>query len=400
MQDAPDKHWTMNRTARPARARLTAFTVGALVLIAAGAQAAERTGAATTVPAQAESTVRLYARATISGNQVTLADVARLEGEALSLAADWPIAAAPRPGMSGTIDLDHVQSVLQRRGVNLSNWVFRGNSRCVLTRPAGDSSVPPASPDASLSNDRGAADPRGALTTRPADAYEAPEPDPNTLEGAIYAHIHQQLDTAGGKPVIHFSPAAGRLLSLSRPTYEFQITRRGERSLGLVPLDVSIQEKGRPAQSVQVLCEVSLRKSVVVAAGPINRGQIVQAGDLRLEVRTFDRLDGLALEDPAPLVGQRAKRLVRAGEQLGLRDIEPVPLVSRNDLVTVRVRRGRLVITGSAKAMGAGGYGDPVELRNELSRESFMGIVTGPKTVELSDRHVTSAALSLAGGTP
>jgi flagellar basal body P-ring formation protein FlgA len=139
---------------------------------------------------------------------------------------------------------------------------------------------------------------------------------------------------------------------------------------------------------VQVLCEATLRKSVVVAGRAFNRGEVIQAGDLRNEIRAFERLEDIGLADAAPLIGQRARRLIKPGEQLDPRDVETVPLVQRNDLVTVSVRRGGLIITAAARALGSGSYGDTVSLRSESSKETFIGVVTGPKTV----------ALTLAGG--
>jgi flagella basal body P-ring formation protein FlgA len=84
-----------------------------------------------------------------------------------------------------------------------------------------------------------------------------------------------------------------------------------------------------------------------------------------------------------------------------LRDVEPVPLVQRNDLVTVWVRRGRVAIKGSAKAMSSAGYGETVELTSELSRKDrFTGVVTGPKTVELPGASRTPLPGLTWGGGP
>ena len=46
--------------------------------------------------ASAETVVRLYPTAVVTGNQIRLHEVAEIEGEAARLVADWPIAAAQR----------------------------------------------------------------------------------------------------------------------------------------------------------------------------------------------------------------------------------------------------------------------------------------------------------------
>lgn len=339
------------------------------------------------VRAADEAIVRLYPTASVTGDQVLLSDVAKLTGGAAQLAADWPVAAAPHVGDSGVIDGAHIQSVLARRGVNLSNWIFRGASRCVISRPAAVSHARPSLPaQASASNTRmrrtlppPASQPAGVST--PA----APVPDPSTLEGAIYAHVRERLADIDGTLTLGFSPATTRLLALSRAHYQFRITDRGDKALGMIPLEVTIIEKGKLQQVVQIVCQATLRKSVVVAKRSINRGEIIEEADLSLEARDYDRLDNIGLTNPAALIGQRARRLIKAGDQLDTRDVEPVPLIERNDLVTVTVRRGGLSITAVARALSSGCYGEAVTLRSELSKETFTGVVVGPRTAELVD---------------
>jgi flagella basal body P-ring formation protein FlgA len=382
------------------RAQALAAMATGLMLLAAPAMA----GLVTTRPA-GESIVRLQPAAVVTGDEVVLADVAELTGEASELAAGWPIAAAPRAGTSGVITLPHLQSVLSRRGVNLSSWVLRGASRCVVTRPAGGSSTRSrtgqqvrAEPD-----DRAAA--RSIpIATRPADLErlmgEEPTIDPRTLEGAIHAHIREKLPSGSGTLIVHFSPATERLLTLSTETYQFRITDRGEKVLGIVPLEVTVLENGQVRQVVQVVCEAALRKPVIVAGRSINSGEIIRASDLKTEIRSFDRLDEIGLADATPLAGQRARRLIKSGEQIGPRDVEAVPMVERNDLVTVSVRRGGLTITATARATEAGSLGKQIMLRSELSRDMFAAVVTGPKTVALLESKVVggTAVAALAGG--
>jgi len=210
--------------------------------------------------------------------------------------------------------------------------------------------------------------------------------EPDTLGSELYEHIARRLANLGGTPLIEFGPAARlqRLVGLSNGTYSFHVADCGDRLLGLVPLEVTIYEKGVVKQVQPVLANVSLRKAVVVAARAINRGETIKAGSLSLQDRVFTQVDNIGLTEIAPLVGQRAKRFIKEGAAVSLRDIEPVPLVSRNDLVTVWVACGRVRIKATARAMSSGGYGKAVELSSELSnKERFTGIVTGPKTVEL-----------------
>lgn len=359
-------------------------------------------GAPATRPATSVDTViRLRPTAIVTGDNVLLSDVAELGPETADLAGDWPVAAAPHAGASGAIDAAHIQSVLARRGVNLSNWIFRGASRCMISKPAG---TPPTRPVAAAPGrlDLAARKPgtsklptaRTTTTTQPAD--QDPIPSADTLEGAIYAHIRQRLAGQDGALSVRYSPSFARLLGLSKSQYQFQIADRSDKALGTLALEVTILENGAAQHVAQVLCEATLRKSVVVAARSFNRGELIQADDLRNEIRTFDKLDEIGLAEAAPIVGQRARRLIKNGEQLTPRDVESVPLVERNDLVTVSVRRGGLTITAAARALGAGSYGDTITLRSESSKETFVGVITGPKSVQLS----AAGNVAMAGGKP
>lgn len=353
-------------------------------------------GAATTLPVRAgdesraagrpdagataaPTIVRLHATAVVTSDEVRLADLAELEGESARLVENWPVAEDLAPGESRVIRLTELQETLRRRGLNLSNWVFRGSSRCTVRRPSGAQDRPPGEAP-------GAGSPREDADRDDGLPDYLQGVDPDTLEAELRAYIARRLRHLGGSPVIRFNAAASRLLALSRPTYSFHISDHGDRLLGMVPLDVTITERDEVRQVTQVLAEVAIRQSVVVAARAINRGEVISSRSLGMQPLVYKRLDEVGLTDSEPLVGQRARRFIPQGSTLSIRDVEPVPLVRRNDLVTVWVYRGNLVIKGAAKALGDGGYGDVVDLKNEASQQTFSAVVTGPKTVELQRR--------------
>ena len=365
--------------------------ITAIALALASAAGAARATGGSDGPAQAgngEAIAQMYPTAVVTADRITLGDLAELRGEAAELAAAWPIAQAPKVGTSRVIDLHHVQKVLARRGVNLGHWVFRGNTRCTVRRPSRSApdctDLPGCTARAPADRDR---DPVGPGAAGPAPIRAGiPDIDPDSLGGVLHEHIRHRLAHIGGVPLVEFPPQVMRLCGLSKPTYAFHVESRSDRLLGVVPLSVTIYEKDRVKQVLRVLARVSLRKPVLVAARPINRGQTIDPGDLTVEDRVFERIGDIGLTDAEPLIGQRAAGFIKEGEQIGARDIEPVPLIRRNDLVTVVVRRGNLMIKGSARALSSGGYGDVVELKNEMARrsaETYTAVVTGRKTAEV-----------------
>jgi len=324
-----------------------------------------------------ETVVRIYPSAVVSTERVVLSDIAEITGESAQLIADCPIGAAPAPGGSRRIELGYVQELLSRRGVNLARWIFRGATRCTVSRPA---SIAPAvnavQPNKSTSQDRSA-----NVDTLP-DATDTTI-NPNSLEAKLRAHLSQQIKHLGGSPQMQFNPAIQKLLALTQPTYRFNIVNRNDRLLGLVSMEVTIFERDTVKQVLPVLAQVSLRKRVVVAARPINRSQTIEPDDLTLVEQVFDRIDAIGMTDSARLIGQRAKRFIKNGDLVLARDIEPVPLITRGRSVTVWVRRGGVVIKGAATAMESASFGENVLLRHAGSRQTFRATVTGRDQAEI-----------------
>jgi flagella basal body P-ring formation protein FlgA len=345
-------------------------------VVAALAVCASASAAVTTQPA-GETVVRLYSAAVVTDDDVRLVDVAELDAETAKLAGSWMVAEAPRVGGTRVVDLESVQRALANKDVNLSQWVFRGSSRCMVSRPK--NCLPVAT---STEDDRTASHSKraSAATSQPAVASV----DPNSLQGVLTAYLGQKLTEIGGAPVVKFSPVVSKALALTRPQYEFRVTDRPGQPLGMVSVEVTISEQGKVVQTLSMLVHVSVKKSVVVAARAINRSQRVNRDDVTLAERTFDRIEDVGMSETSPLLGQQAKRTIERGEQLNLKDFEPIPLVQRNDLVTVWVRRGGVSVKGAAKAMKAASYGEQVILKNEGSNKTFTAVVTGPRTAEVS----------------
>lgn len=316
------------------------------------------------------SIVRLYPKAVVTGDQITLSDISEVQGEAANLAGGWAVASSPVGGQTVAVDLTGVQAALSERGANLSQWIFRGSSQCLVSRVKSDDAA--AKP---VHTAGGAAS--SVPTSRPAI-------DENSLESCLRTHLANRLRRLGGTPVIQFSPAIAKLLPLSRPTYQFEIADRTDRLLGMVTMEVTIREGKAVKQVVPVIAQVSLRKSVVVSNRAINRGETIALGDTALADQTVEQVADIGAGDTAPFIGQRAKRFIDRGERLSSRDIEPLPLVNRNDLVTVLVNRGGVQIKGVAKALTAGSYGETIMLQNEASRQKYSAVITGPRTAEVS----------------
>lgn len=335
-------------------------------------------------PALAGS-VSLWREAVVTDDDVRIADVCRLEGLDAATAGsigDLVVRESPQVGGSIIVTVDEVRRALADGGANLATIVLKGAAHCDVTRPKRVESRLPA--DGADASSRGAA--RSSRQEKPT----------RTLRDAIEAFLQDDLGVQGATVHVQFGRTTGGLLELSEPEYTFDIKRSTGRKLGLVGLNVTVVSGSEPVQEVPVLVEVSFTKPTVVAARAINVGATISPLDVRVVDMTFDQRDRVGAGDPDAIVGQRAKRFIPAGQIVSARDIEPVPLVKRGQVVSVHSQVGGVSIVTAAKALSSGTYGDAVELRTgERGARQFTGTVTGPGRVRIDGSAQSGEAFAM-----
>lgn len=306
--------------------------------------------------------VRLWGRAGVETEQILLGDVAEITGGSAADRARLEavvVGASPKAGGELTIKIDDLSGRLRLAGVNLAEVLLGGVTVCEVCRPA---------------------DP----TDRSSVSVRQPARADKKLVDLIREHLLKRVGSVGGPVEIRFGQAGREALGLSEARYEFRIYQRGGEGLGLVSLEVDLIEGGKVVERVPVVAEVSAEVPVVVARRCVNRGTKIEVKDVVLESRRFERLDRIGLTDLSAAVGQQAARFIKRGEQLSSRDIRPLPLVKRGDVVMVVLRSKGIVVEAAGKALGTGCYGQTIEVRGPGSKESFGARITGLRTVEVA----------------
>ncbi len=125
------------------------------------------------------------------------------------------------------------------------------------------------------------------------------------------------------------------------------------------------------------------RIDVVATTRPLQRGQVIQASDLRIE-SVSPRLATGAVFHADRIVGQEVTRPLSAGQPVRQSDVRPAILVNRGSVVTVFARAGGVQVRTSAKATEDGAKDDVIKMQSLLDRdETFVARVTGFKEVEV-----------------
>ena len=336
-----------------------ALTVLLLLLLAVTSVAAEAS------PSGAgPMEVRLRSYAVLEDEAVRLSDVATLQGGATvqRSALDGVVVARLAPGGQMTISIDDLTARLTQVGANLADVLLVGSACCRVQRAgqvSDDSSVKAGS--------------SGLESTARGE----------TLRHRLTQYLVEQAGALPGRIDVQFDRSSLDALNLSEPEYQFRVRRCRGEGLGMIALEVEILRQGQSLQRLPILASVTAEVSVVVARQAISQNSPISDRDVMLESRRFDRVDKIGLTDLGAVVGQQAERLIRRGQELSIRDIKPMPLVKRGDIVTVTLSRGGFVIRAAAKSLQGGAYGDLIEVRGSGSKESFMARVAGLRVVEV-----------------
>jgi flagella basal body P-ring formation protein FlgA len=321
-----------------------------------------------------------------------LCDLGQFSSKQESGLRDIVVTSAPPPGGSRVIHMDMVRSALDANEANLARITFSGATECLVTRPR---TAHPGTREP-----RPSTSPTYEVGSPPAKSERAiAVAEELTLRHEVIDHLDQEFARYGGTADVTFDRTSTQILDLSKPEYTFKVRRRPGRLLGLVQLEVDVLADDRIVQAVPLVVQVSLVRPVVVARRAINQDATIGASDVQLEPISFTRLDQLGLDDTSLVIGQRAKRFISAGSQIEPAMLEPIPLVTRGQLVTLRSVAGLVSIVTTATALQDGLHGEMVTVRSaDKKRTQFDAVVVGPGAVQIGARASRGLHTRLAMG--
>jgi flagella basal body P-ring formation protein FlgA len=115
---------------------------------------------------------------------------------------------------------------------------------------------------------------------------------------------------------------------------------------------------------------------VLSYARSLAAGEIIQPTDLVWTKVAAAPTD--APTDADAVIGQAAKRPLRAGAVVMSRDVGTAQVVKAGDLVSVAYDNDGVSLSMQGKAMGAAGVGETLSVQNPSSKKIVQAIVTGP----------------------
>lgn len=115
---------------------------------------------------------------------------------------------------------------------------------------------------------------------------------------------------------------------------------------------------------------------VLAYARSMMAGEIVQPQDL-----IYVKMAGAPVDAPRDsdaVIGLVAKRPLREGAAVSLRDVAAAQVIKSGDLVTITYDEGGISLSLQGKAMAAAATGDVFAVQNTLSKKIIQAVATGP----------------------
>ncbi len=281
-------------------------------------------------------TVVLKEEAYVKGPSVTLGDIAEIKGDNAAVLAAIELGQAAAPGSYKRLNAAIVTARVKNAGVTAEDVAIQG-ARSVRTNTL----------HLEVSREAIAEDLRRYIEVEmPWDPAETVVDVTLPLQDVIIPE---------GVLAIAWSP---------NPQYRY---------IGSGAFRAELAVDGRVEKTV--LCKASVEPyvDVVVAAASIRRGSPLAVRDVTLERQALSTLKGQTFRDLDELAGYVTRTSLFPGQVITTRNVAPRRLVKRNQVVTVEVRTGALLVQYRARALSDGCAGDLLMCENIDSEQEFQG---------------------------
>lgn len=146
---------------------------------------------------------------------------------------------------------------------------------------------------------------------------------------------------------------------------------------------VGVRCPGAKPWSVYVPVKIKVSTPVVVAARPLMRGAQLSEADLTTATLDAGSLPPDYLTNPQLAIGQQLKRPLSIGMAVAAGMLDTPRMVRRDEQVTILAEDGGLEVRMTGLALEDGVLGQPIKVRNLLSKRIIGGIIAAPGIVKV-----------------
>ncbi|WP_445005312.1 flagellar basal body P-ring formation chaperone FlgA [Halomonas mongoliensis] len=186
----------------------------------------------------------------------------------------------------------------------------------------------------------------------------------------VQAFLYEQAEA--DEVVIEVSPPSAHLPRCEHP--EPFLPRSGAPAVGRVSVGVRCGAGGHQVRYLQA--QIGVIASYPVAAVDLAPGSVLTEAHLELRHGNLAELPRQAVSDAAELVGQQARRSIRAGSPLQAQFFQARAVVERGQAVVVEAGGSSFRVTREGEALEPGALGESIRVRfgqREIIRARVIG---------------------------
>lgn len=151
-----------------------------------------------------------------------------------------------------------------------------------------------------------------------------------------------------------------------------------------VTLDV-LDKQDNVIKSHEIKGTAQKMVDIPVLSKRMKNGDVIRKNHIQYVKVPKRGLESDIILDTEDLVGMTARKSISSETPIKDSDVIPPLLVERNDMVTVQMKAGPILITTKARALDMGSKGDIIQIMNLDSRKILEGVVIGPQVVSVSN---------------
>ncbi len=131
---------------------------------------------------------------------------------------------------------------------------------------------------------------------------------------------------------------------------------------------------------VNIPVTLSVYRASIIAATNIQRGNVITESMVEDSYVNENTTTATIINDKSQIIGSKAKKDIRAGEQFKISDIT---LIAKGDIVIIEANSKNLYIKTQGIALEEGKLNDTIQVKNAKTQKIVTGIVSGPGIVKV-----------------
>lgn len=213
-----------------------------------------------------------------------------------------------------------------------------------------------------------------SLAAAPAIAGQSVKLRPDTVDADGVVTLGDVFEGAGSAANVAIAQRTGTIVVLDANAVQAAARRAGLDWANATGLRRIVVKGGADAASAAGPARGNVE--VLTYARSLSTGEMVQPEDLVWAKVAAAPAD--APRDADAVIGQAARRPLREGAAVSLRDVAQPQVIKTGDVVTVTFEADGISLSIQGKALANGAIGEPLLVQNPTSKKTLQAVVTGP----------------------